>query len=351
MMPSNQADTVSFRAIAQWVKAAAQCDIDLADLLRQGDLADALHHPATSRVARNKVEKLMQACIALARTRRPDQYFPLALAEAFSFEYASDLEAFMMTAPTLRDAIPLLGWLPMFYDPGVRMSLAELGAQARLRIEFTHSQANTDLGAPFVEMIAAGFVRFGRMLLGGAPAAGHISFRHASHAHSALYADALKVPVLHEQPLDAVWFDRSLLDKPLRGALKDIHQASAARLAQETQALQAPLTNWPPGSMADQLARALLQHPDWLQCDQDVVAGHLQLGARTLQRRLRSEQTSYSEVVDQVRHQLATQWLADHSLAIDDIGWRLGFRQRSGFTQAFQRWCGLTPARYRQSRN
>lgn len=342
-------DLLSFRSIAQWVRAAAQCDIDLASLLDEIGLAGALSDPESSQVERRKIEQLMRRCIDLADVRRPERYFPLALAEAFSFEYSSDLEAFITTAPTLRDAATMLDWLPAFYDPRMRLSLTEFGAQARLAIQFTQADTHITHNAPFVEMLAAVFARFTRVLMGASQATGHISFRHQAHAHSEAYAHTLGVPVQHEQALDAIWFDRSLLDRPLRGALLDIHQASAARLTRHAQALQSRRMPALPGGLAGALTQALLNQPDWLLLDQESVARHLNIGARTLQRRLGSEHTSYSAILDHVRHQLATTWLRDKHQSIEDIGVRLGFSNRVGFTQAFSRWCGMTPAQYRQS--
>lgn len=341
-------DLLSFRSIAQWVRAAAQCDIDLASLLDEIGLSGALKDPESSLVARHKIEQLMHRCIELARIRRPDRHFPLALAESFSFEYSSDLEAFIATAPTLRDAAAMLDCLPAFYDPRMRLSLSEFGSQARLAIGFTQDDAHITRNAPFVEMLTAVFARFARVLMGASQATGHISFRHQAHAHSEAYAHTLGIPVQHDQPLDAIWFDRSLLDRQLRGALPDIHQASATRLTHHTQALQRARMPTLPSGLAGQLTQALLTQPDWLLLDQEGIARQLNMSARTLQRRLGCEQTSYSAILDQVRHQLAAMWLRDKHLSIEDIGVRLGFSNRVGFTQAFNRWCGMTPAQYRQ---
>lgn len=349
-MHANSAeDLLSFRSLAQWVRAAAQCDIDLAPLLDDIGLSGALSDPASSLVERHKIEQLMHRCVELARMRRPDRYFPLALAESFSFEYSSDLEAFIATAPTLRSAAAMLDWLPIFYDPSMHMSLTEFGSQARLSMQLAHTASPVDGTAPFMEMFVAIFARLARTLTGAFDNGVQITFRHAPHANSPAYAAALSAPIEYEQPLDAIWFDRSLLDHQLRGALVQAHQASATRLAEDVQALrQSRLPATQPG-VAGELTRLLVSQPELLLLDQDRVAQHLQMRVRTLQRRLGHEQTSYWKVVDQVRHQLAKAWLNDKRQSIDDISVRLGFSNRVGFTQAFHRWCQMTPAQYRQS--
>lgn len=349
MQTDAAADLLSFRTLAQWVRAAAQCDIDLASLLDEVGLSGALDDPESSQVDRRRIEQLMRRCIALTRIRRPDRYFPLALADAFSFEYSSDLEAFIATAPTLRDAAAMLDWLPVFYDPSMCMSLTEFGSQARLSMDLAHTEAPITDTAPFIDMFVAIFARLTRTLTGELELGAYITFRHPPHADSQAYAQALNMPVAYGQPVDAIWFDRSLLDRKLRGALIETHQACATRLAEEVQVLQQ--TQIPPTSpgVAGALSRLLLTQPELLQLDQDRVAQHLHMGVRTLQRRLSNEQTRYSDVVDRVRHRLANAWLHDKRRSIEDISVRLGFSNRVGFTQAFNRWCQMTPAQYRQS--
>ena len=47
-------DLVSFRSIAQWVRAAAQCEVDLSELLKEAGLSSALSQPETAKVDRHK---------------------------------------------------------------------------------------------------------------------------------------------------------------------------------------------------------------------------------------------------------------------------------------------------------
>jgi AraC-like DNA-binding protein len=56
-----------------------------------------------------------------------------------------------------------------------------------------------------------------------------------------------------------------------------------------------------------------------------------------------SESLTFSEVLNDLRRDLATQYLADHGLSISQIAWLLGYHQVSAFTNAFKRWTGKTP--------
>jgi AraC-like DNA-binding protein len=71
---------------------------------------------------------------------------------------------------------------------------------------------------------------------------------------------------------------------------------------------------------------------------------------RNLQRKLATEQTTYSEVVDNVRCRAAMSRLRDSALNLDQIAHRLGYSEHAAFTRAFRRWTGITPSEYRASK-
>jgi AraC-like DNA-binding protein len=80
------------------------------------------------------------------------------------------------------------------------------------------------------------------------------------------------------------------------------------------------------------------------------VAERLSVSTRTLRRRLSEEGSSYREIVDEVRADLARHHLAREKRDIDDVAFLLGFSDQSAFTKAFRRWTGRTPADYARRR-
>ncbi len=79
----------------------------------------------------------------------------------------------------------------------------------------------------------------------------------------------------------------------------------------------------------------------------DEAARRLHLSSRTLKRRLRDEQGSYQQLVDQHRERLARERLREKVLSISDIAEELGYTAPENFTRAFRRWTGLTPSQMR----
>jgi AraC-like DNA-binding protein len=82
----------------------------------------------------------------------------------------------------------------------------------------------------------------------------------------------------------------------------------------------------------------------------DAVAGSLALSVRTLQSRLRKEQTTYRELHDGIRKRIAQDYLARGEASVCDIAFLLGFSEQSAFNHAFRRWTGSTPREYIKER-
>jgi AraC-like DNA-binding protein len=78
------------------------------------------------------------------------------------------------------------------------------------------------------------------------------------------------------------------------------------------------------------------------------VAGRLFLSTRTLRRRLEDSQTSYQEIVGETRRDLAVGYLTHTSLSTEAIAEILGYSDTANFRQAFKRWTGESPQRYRR---
>lgn len=79
----------------------------------------------------------------------------------------------------------------------------------------------------------------------------------------------------------------------------------------------------------------------------DDVATQLYVGRRTLTRQLAAEGTTFSRVLDELRHDLARRHLSEGIAPISKIAWLLGFQGPAAFSHAFRRWSGQSPRSYK----
>ena len=83
-------------------------------------------------------------------------------------------------------------------------------------------------------------------------------------------------------------------------------------------------------------------------CEENI-AEDLYMSQRSLQRRLREEGTTYKELLNETRRDLAAQYIKVSGVSINEITYLLGFSEPSNFSRAFKRWTGVSPSEYRQS--
>src|SRR4029078_5735564 len=73
------------------------------------------------------------------------------------------------------------------------------------------------------------------------------------------------------------------------------------------------------------------------------VARQLGLSQRTFARRLSSEGLTFSELLENLRSNLASRYLVEGEMGVSEVAWLLGYREVGSFAHAFRRWTGKTP--------
>lgn len=79
-----------------------------------------------------------------------------------------------------------------------------------------------------------------------------------------------------------------------------------------------------------------------------VVSQDLNCSEDTIRRRLKNEGSTFSEIKESVRRDMAVYHLESLDTSINEIAYRLGFSEPSAFNRAFKRWTGQTPGDYRR---
>ena len=147
-------------------------------------------------------------------------------------------------------------------------------------------------------------------------------------------------PQLHfAQERNAIWIARADLDTPLSGRSLPTHAMLKKLLVSRVDGAQAV------ASKVEGTLRALMPFAD---CDRAQVARLTHLSERTLQRRLAEAGTSFQDLRDRVRADIALKYLRQSSLQAAQIAEILGYSEPAAFTRAFRRQHGLTPSAARR---
>ncbi|EAQ35138.1 transcriptional regulator, AraC family protein [Nitrobacter sp. Nb-311A] len=79
------------------------------------------------------------------------------------------------------------------------------------------------------------------------------------------------------------------------------------------------------------------------------IAKYLNMSERSLRRRLQEEGTSFRQLADELKAQIAIKYIRDTDLSVEEIAFALGFGDAASFRHAFRRWTNATPQDYRKS--
>jgi len=151
--------------------------------------------------------------------------------------------------------------------------------------------------------------------------------------------------LLFEQPAASVLFDSALMDRPIpqsNPALRQQLEAQAQELLLRTGANHAePMLQQVQQLIANSLADGT---PDI-----EGVAEKLAISTRGLQRKLKEHDTSFSQILDSTRQELANSYISKPHISLTEIAFLLGFSEQSAFNRAFKRWTGSSPSGYRKT--
>jgi AraC-like DNA-binding protein len=191
------------------------------------------------------------------------------------------------------------------------------------------------------EMIVTGLIALGRQLLNDlnySPL--QVYFTHSSHASSGVYEEYFNCPVTFNAQYNGLVLPSGLLGAPLRRFDKELNSL----LVERAEGLLARQTSQSPIEVIkDYVIKTLPDHVP----DMDEIALYLNLSVRSTQRKLHDYGTSYSQLLDVIRKELALTYLRQTSNSVLYVSERLGFSEQSAFQRAFKRWTGLTPRGYR----
>lgn len=169
-----------------------------------------------------------------------------------------------------------------------------------------------------------------------------VEFEHSACGDLNTYREIFNCPVLFNRPDNRLVFSPNLLELPVRTADIRLFQALEVFLEQRRAMRIGP---------SDLLNRLLRQVADSLSsgCPSiEYIAATMNMGVRTLQRRLAEHDLDFSHLVEAVRRSLAKNYVSRSNHSITEIAFLLGYTEASSFSRAFRRWMQLTPQQYRQ---
>ncbi len=164
-----------------------------------------------------------------------------------------------------------------------------------------------------------------------------VLFRHRAPARLALHRQIFGSQITFNSDRNAVFVDAKLIAVPNPLGDAAVHGRLAYHLEHQRRAL--PGRNH---AETEILVRGMLP---FAPCDLAVCARLLRLSPRTLQ--LAGEGTSFAEIADKVRADLALSYLRSSDLKTAAVAEILQYSETSALSRALRRWYGISPRQAR----
>jgi AraC-like DNA-binding protein len=170
-----------------------------------------------------------------------------------------------------------------------------------------------------------------------------VALPHDGHGRRADYSKFFGCPAEFGCASARIEFAAAILETPLPNR----DAAVSDQLRQQCQMLLAKLSRQ--SRLVDDVRLLLLARPGFFP-GIEMVAEKLDLSVRTLRRRLTEENASFQEILDEVRYGMATEYLVETHLPLQQISTLLGYSDPGNFTHSFKRWSGKAPRDFRLER-
>jgi AraC-like DNA-binding protein len=332
---SPRSGAISARVVVRLADFVAARGHDADQLCRDVGLTLSALREAEARVPYAIVERLGMRALELTRDVNLGLHLAHDVRDSQGFDAGVLL---LMSSPSLGVSLERMTRYQNYWADGERFALLRTPRGLALRYRGAHTPG--DYQRHSEESALAEILLGARRLTERDVVPLAVSFRHPAPAdtaeHTALFRAAIRFGAEHCE----IELSREALALPLPSA----NEMFRAFFQQHVERALARLPN-AAGTANDvrAAAQAALASGD---CTLEATARALGTSARTLQRRLRADGTTFAALVDALRRELAQEYLAQR-MPVQEIAHLLGYAEPSAFHHAFKRWTGTTPERAR----
>ena len=329
--------TVAIPQVIQILQGARRCGIDTDSILRRAGIAPALLDSPLSRVTQGQYATLI---LVLRRVTHDELWglcsHPLKLG---SFVHSCRL---LVQCQTLGEALHsgFQFYHLMLEDFVPRLAVEQGVVQIRLVSHGVRDQMQTYAERSFCFFtygLACWLVARRIPLL-------DVIYPEIAAGHTGDPGRLFQAPVRYGKKHFGFRFDERWLKLPVvqngQSLLEFLQQAPASLLVKYRD--QTRLT--------ERIRRLLRRHLVGELPSLEDVSRSLAMTPQTLRRRLLIEGQGFQTIKDDLRRDVAIEYLARPDLTLPEIAIRLGFSEASTFHRAFKGWTGQSPGVYRQTR-
>lgn len=320
------------------VKIGQDKGISQDSLLKNTDIDPAAFSDPKARLTYQQIIALTNNMLTLC----DEPILGLELGQAININQFGMLGYAILSCANVRQALSLGLKYHTIIDPGFSFEVLE--QEEFTSVRFTSHIPIDSLYNLLSDLFISNFITLGHYLTGLAIMPTAIKINRSKPDYSDRYDSFFPgCSIQWDQPRTEIIFDSSLLDTPTTLA-----DEATAKMA-EAQCAEILSRLGPREGIVVKVRRILLSNPGHFP-PIETVASHLATSTRTLSRSLQEVSTSYQKILDEVRKEMAIEYLKTSNLPIEEIAALIGYNDPSNFRKAFKRWTGQPPSYYRNNK-
>lgn len=173
-----------------------------------------------------------------------------------------------------------------------------------------------------------------------------VTFQHSAPEDMTLYDSIFQCPIIFDADRNTLVADHHFIEEKQSAVLTKLASPLIKQYL-DWQISKHPKAKQSISMMVAETLPAILGVKG---SDVQHVSDALDIHPKKLQRLLRDEGTSYSDILDEVRKNTAARLLKESDISIGRLASLLDYSSDRPFTVAVKRWFGMTATRYRQAR-
>ena len=191
-----------------------------------------------------------------------------------------------------------------------------------------------------VDAVLAMFFIMCRAAYGDAFRLQRVSFKHAAPESLQPFEELFQAPLEFSATQNALWIDPALVNEPLATANPELVRINDRIVTDYLAELDR-------SDLGMRVRSKLIEHLPAGRFSEADIASSINVSQRSLQRKLRKQGLTYTQLVEDTRRDLSLKYVRDPSYSFNEVAFLLGFTEPANFSRAFKRWYGQSPSQFR----
>ncbi|MDH5721389.1 MAG: AraC family transcriptional regulator [Spirochaetia bacterium] len=329
--------TISVSVLYSFLQTVKSYNIDENRLLKECGMSLTILSSPDNRFSLDQYDRLVKKAVELSG----DTFFGLRLGREFDIGTGNIVTYMIRNCSNLRDATKKYIEYQKIVGETYDLSLSTQEENAIISIKAPKEDIIDN--RHIFEAILTAIYKTGNEMIAPELKLKEAHFKSPKPPLTDEYNKIFNCTLKWKMPEYSIIFDKKFLDVPLKQPNKELLTMLENQARTALRKLKGKET------FTEKVTKILSELNFSENLKIEYVAQKIPVSVRTLQLKLKEENTSFQQIVDEIRRQIAISHLKSNTASIKEISYLLGFSEPAAFQKAFKKWSGQAPGRFRKA--